>query len=112
MKTLRNLLFAVLLAAAPLSFTACSTPPSDRVVAVQTLKAVGHAAEGAVALSAQLYKDNKISAAKARQIADLYDDKFQPAFRAAVAAVKLDYSQPASPELVALAQQLLILATP
>lgn len=84
----------------------CSTPPSGRVVQVQTLLAVGHTAEAAVSSSAQLYASGLITAKQARDIADLYNDKFQPAYRVAVNAVNSNLESIASPELAGLAAQL------
>lgn len=106
MKTLRNLLFAVALLGVPLVMTSCSSPPSTRVVQVQTLKAVGHTAESAVLLSAQLYRDHKITDAQARAVMDFYNLKFQPTYRVAVNAVQMNLDSFASPELIDLAQQL------
>lgn len=86
--------------------TGCQTAPSQRVVQVQTLKGVGHSAEAAVALAANLYSAGRISVAQLRQVADFYDTKFQPAFRVAVAAVNANLESVASPDLTALAAQL------
>ena len=91
---------------ATVTFTGCSTPPSARVVQVQTLKGVGQSAEAAVSLSAQLYRDGKITAIQARQVLDFYDLKFQPAYRLAVAAVNANLDSVASPDVLALASQL------
>lgn len=102
--TLVLLFFAVV--ALPVATTSCSTAPSARVVQVQSLKAVGQSADAAVALSAQLYRDGKITAAQARQVLDFYDQKFQPSFRLAVAAVNANLDSIASPDLAALASQL------
>jgi hypothetical protein len=106
MKTLRLLLLSVVLASSPALFVACSTPPNERVVQVQTLKAVGHTAESAVAASAQFYAAGRITAAQARQVMDIYDKRFQPAFRVAVNAVNANLDSVASPELVAIAAEL------
>jgi hypothetical protein len=95
--------FAGLLSVVPV---ACSTAPSNRVQAVQTLKAVGQSAEAAVTLAAQLFRDGKINAAQAQTVVEYYDQKFQPAFRLAVAAVNSDLSSVASPDILALANQL------
>ncbi len=84
----------------------CSTPPSARVVQVQTLKAVGQSAEAAVTLAANLYAAKQITGPQTRQVIDLYDGKFQPAFRVAVAAVNANMESFASPELAALAAQI------
>ncbi len=94
---------AVVLTIAPVG---CGTPPSARVVQVQTLKAVGQSAEAAVTLTANLYAAKRISDAQARQVKDFYDQKFQPAFRVAVAAVKANLDSLASPDLQSLANQL------
>lgn len=104
---LKQLLFVFCIAVSiPAIQTGCTTTPSQQNVQVQTLKATGQIAEQAVALSAQLYRDRKITADQARQVADLYDSKFQPAFRFAVAAVNSDLSKIASPDVISLAQQL------
>lgn len=100
------LLILALAVATPLVQTGCGTSPSSRVVQVQTLKAVGQSADAAVALSAQLYHDGKITAAQANQVRDLYDLKFQPAYRVAVNAVQANLDSIASPDLLALTQQL------
>lgn len=94
-----------LLAASPV-FVGCGTPPSARVVQVQSLKAVGHSAEAAVSLAANLYGAGRITAPQAKQVMDFYDQRFQPAFRLAVAAVNANLDSAASPDLVALATQL------
>lgn len=86
--------------------TSCSIPPSQRVVTVQTLKAVGQSAETAVSVSAQLYQSGQITAAQARQVMDFYDNKFQPSYRIAVSAANADLSSVASPDLLTLASQL------
>src|SRR5689334_9698866 len=109
MKTFPKFLVPVLLAlfavAMPMIESGCAAP-SGRVVQVQTLKAVGHTAESAVALSAQLYRDHRITADQARAVNTLYDVKLQPAFRVAVNAVQMNLDSVASPELVDLAAQL------
>jgi hypothetical protein len=99
-------LILALALAVPLAPVGCSTPPNERVAAVQTLKSVGQTAEAAVTLSAQLYRDGKITAAQARQVMDLYDGKFTPAFRFAVSAARSDLSAIASPDVMNLATQL------
>jgi parvulin-like peptidyl-prolyl isomerase len=88
------------------SFTGCSTPPPARVVQVQSLKAVGQSAEAAVTLTANLYAAHQITGTQARQVMDFYDQKFQPAFRVAVAAVNANMDSIASPDLQGLANQL------
>lgn len=103
---MRKLLLLLALSVTPLVSTSCQTAPSERVIQVQTLKAVGASAEAAVGLSAQLYRDKKITPAQARSVMDFYDQKFQPAFRLAVSAARSDLSTVASPDLVALASEL------
>lgn len=105
-----TLLVTAVLVAAILAIAAsqsgCVAPPSARVVQVQSLKAVGHSAEAAVSLAANLYATNRITAAQAREVMAFYDQRFQPAFRLAVAAVSANLDSVASPDLVALATQL------
>lgn len=91
--------------ALPVYQSGCAAP-STRVAQVQTLKSVGQAAEAAVSLSAQLYRDGKITAAQARQVMTLYDQKFQPAFRLAVSAAQANLDSIASDDVTALASQL------
>lgn len=106
MKSLR-LIFLICAAALCVPILpSCQTAPSARVAQVQTLKGVGQAAEASVELSAQLYRDGRITAAQARQVADFYDQKFQPSFRIAVAAVNANLDSIASPDVAALASQL------
>lgn len=99
-------ILAALAAFCPPVLTSCSTPPSQRVVTVQTLKAIGQSAESAVASSAQLYASGTISAPQARSVMDFYNLKFQPAYRLAVIAANSDLSSVASPDLINLAAQL------
>lgn len=95
----------------PALFTACATAPSERVSAVQTLKAVGQAAEAAVKESAYLYQNRRINAVQAYEIKVFYDYKFQPAFRLARSAVLGDLNSIAAPDVVALFNQLLALVS-
>lgn len=106
MKSVRLLILAAALGLGSVAYQGCSTPPSGRVAQVQTLKAVGHTAEAAVATSAQLYNGHIITAKQARDVIDLYNLKFQPAFRVAVNAVNANLDSIASPELADLAGQL------
>lgn len=102
-KFLALLAFAFAAVFGGVAFTACTAPPSARVVQVQSLKAVGESAESAVTLSAQLYRAGTITPAQARAVMDFYDGKFQPAFRLAVAAVNANLDSLASPDVAALA---------
>lgn len=102
----RLLLIIGLAVISPLAPIACKTPPSERVVQVQTLKAVGHTAESAVASTAQLYAAHLITAQQALRVNAIYDNQFQPAYRIAVNAVNANLDSVASPELAGLAAQL------
>lgn len=104
---MRKLFLVIALAfSAPVLVTSCSTAPSARVAQVQTLKAVGNSADAAVALSAQLFRDNRITAVQAREVITFYNTKFQPAFRLAVSMVNANLDSLASPDLISLASQL------
>lgn len=107
MRIIRIALATFILSFAVFQTTGCQQAPSARVVQVTTLKAVGHSAESAVELSAQLYRDGRITAAQARQVMDLYDNRFIPAFRFAVAAVNANLDSVASPDLIGLANELI-----
>lgn len=103
------LIIAALALSIPVFTPGCANTPQTekaRVVAVQTLKSVGQAAETAVGLSAQLYRDGKITAVQARQVLDLYNHEFQPVFRMAVTAAHSDYSSIASSDLITLSAQI------
>ncbi|MBC7367555.1 MAG: hypothetical protein H7343_12240 [Undibacterium sp.] len=93
-------------------FSGCTTPPSARVVAVQSLKTVGQSAEAAVALSAELYAAHRLTAEQARAVLTFYDARFQPAFRLAVLTARSDLATLASPDLLTLAAQLARLLPP
>ena len=105
---MKKLILVLILAlAVPLAPIGCQTPPSERVVAVQTLKALGEAAEAAVTLSAQLYRNGTINAVQARAVIDFYDQKYQPAYRLAVAAANANLDSVANPEVSSLCNRLL-----
>lgn len=106
MKIIKLLLVSIVLAASPALYVGCGTPPNQRVATVTSLKVAGQIAEQAVASSAILFRDGIIDSDQARAVTDFYDLKFQPAFRSAVIAARVDYSTPASPEIVALASEL------
>lgn len=104
---MKRILFLILLAVAtPLVQTSCSTPPTERVVVVQSLLFVGHAAEDSVALSAKLYQAGTISPTQARVVLDFYNQKFQPAYRLAVATSHNELDTLANPEVWGLFNQL------
>ncbi len=108
MKTIRLFIVALGLAlcAAPvLTVTGCSTPPSERVVAVTTLKALGAARDTAMQVAGQLWRDGKINDAQRDKIIAFHDGTFQPAYRLAVAGVQSDLTL-ASPDLLNLFAQL------
>ncbi len=105
---MKKLLILLALATAlPVSQTGCSTPPSARVVQVQTLRAVGESAKTAMDATAQLLKQNQITLAQYIRVADLFDSKFQPAYRVAVAAARSDLSTLASPDLANVALEII-----
>lgn len=87
------------------ALTGCTTPVNQRVVAGQTIKAAGQAAEAALTLSAQLYAAGRISPAVARGHLDFFDQRWQPAYRVALAAVASDTGAPAPAQLLALLAQ-------
>lgn len=89
----------------PIVQTGCQQPPSQRVVQVQSLKAVGLAVDGGMKAAAQLYHNGQITEAQWNKVADFHDNKFLPAFNLAVAAVQSDLSSAASPDVLALATQ-------
>jgi hypothetical protein len=103
---MKNLLLILALATAmPLAHTGCSTP-TTRNTAVATLKAVGHTAEAAVSLSAQLYADGKITEAQAYAVFDAYNTRYLPAFRVARTAARFDGNAVAPLELINIANDL------
>lgn len=110
MKTTRLLILSIVLACAGIvcltNLTGCSTPPSARVVQVQTLRAVGESAKTAMDAATQLLKQNSITLTQWMRVADLYDHDFQSAYRVAVAAARSDLSSIASPDLANVAGQI------
>jgi hypothetical protein len=103
---IRLLLVLILAVTAPLAFTGCPSVPSERTAAVHTLQAVGLSAKSAMDASTQLLKQGAITVEQWQKVALLYDTKFQPAYGAAVLAVKSDLSSAASPDIIALAAEL------
>ncbi len=101
------LILLALATALPVAQTGCSTPPSARVVQVQTLRAVGESAKTAMDATAQLLKQGSITLTQYIRVADLYDKSFQPAYRVAVAAAQSDLASVASPDLANLAGQII-----
>jgi hypothetical protein len=108
---MKKLLLILLLAAAPLAPTGCSTAPSGRVVAVQTLGAIGISAKASINEAAQLLASGQITVAQFQKVASFYDSVYQPAYTLAVQAVRSDLSSVASPQLVGLAAQLAALVS-
>lgn len=106
MKTLRFLALFCALAFTLCEQPGCTTAPSGRVAAVQTLKAVGLSAKTAMDASTELLKRDTITVAQWEKVASFYDNRFQPAYRLAVTAVNSDFSSLASPDLVNLAIEL------
>ena len=100
------LLISLAFAVPVLTVTPACQAPSARNVQVQSLKAVGQSAEATLALSAQLYRDGRITAEQARAVLDFYNVKYLPAFRVAVSAVQANLDSIASPDLIGLASQL------
>ena len=105
MKSIRLLILALAVAIAPVAYQGCTTPPSERVQVVTTLKALGAARDTAMQVAGQLWLAGKIDDAQRDKIIDFHDNKFQPAYRLAVAGVQADLTI-ASPDLVNLFAQL------
>lgn len=101
----RITLILCLALASPLAPIACKTPPSERVQAVTTLKAIGLSVDAAMKVAAQMLKDGKIDGSQWGKIANAHA-KFQDAFRLAVKAVGSDLAL-ASPDLLSLGGDLL-----
>jgi hypothetical protein len=95
---------ALVLSGGTMAYVGCTT--TSQVQAGQTLQAVGLAVDAAMKTAAGMYHNNQITAAQWAQIADIHDNKFQPAFNLAVQAVQANLSSIASPDVVALASQL------
>jgi len=87
----RTILFLCLMLTLMLP-TACVGPnessPSRVKVTVLTLKVVGASVDSSMRLAAQLLRDGKITRAQWDAIAQIHDQEFQPAFRAAVGATQ------------------------
>lgn len=103
------LLLLCLALTAPVLPTGCRTAPTERVSTVVTLKVIGASVDASMKLAAQLVRDQRITWEQWRVIADFHDQKFQPAYNLAVAAVQSDLSSVASPDLLALAGQLAVI---
>jgi hypothetical protein len=113
MKTLRHLLVALCAFTLALTFTSattgCSTAPSARVQAVQTLGVLGSSAKAGMDSATQLLAQGSITVAQWQKVADFYDHRWQPAYALAVTAARSDLGSIASPDVTNLAVQLLAL---
>jgi hypothetical protein len=85
--------------------TGCPTV-DQRTTAVTTLKVVGLTADTAMKVAAQAYHNGQIRADQWQSIADFHDQKFLPTYNTAVSAVQADLSSIATPDVIALCQQL------
>lgn len=104
MKTLVRLLaLACFACAAPVLTTSCEAP-SERVIAVQTLKALGLTAKTGMDAATDLLKKGQITVVQWQNVAAFYDTRWQPAFTFAVSAARSDLDL-ASSDLVALATE-------
>lgn len=83
--------------------TGCLTTQAQQA---QTLEAVGLGAKATVDTAAILLKNGKISVIQFENIAYFYDQRFQPAFRAALILVENNQQAPASLRVVQLAAEL------
>jgi hypothetical protein len=86
----------------------CESSPSAEVVTVRTLTATGTAAKAVVDGAARAYLAGALSEERWLKVASFYDDRFQPAFRLAVALAGTEKSTPA--DLLALLADLQTLA--
>lgn len=86
-----------------LATNGCTT---SKVEAAKTLEAVGLSAKATVDTAAILLKNGKISVIQFENVAYFYDNRFQPAFRAALILVENNQQAPASLKLVQLAAEL------
>lgn len=105
-KIILSVLFCFVVAGWVGFVTGCSTAPSERTQAVHTLQAVGLSAKAAMDASTQMLKQGTITVEQWQEVATAYDTRFQPAYGAAVLAVRSDLSSVASPDLVGLALEL------
>lgn len=101
---MKKILLAILLCCTPAFHTGCSTAPSARVAAVQTLKAAGLSAKTALDAAAVLLREGRITVAQWQRVATFYDTRWQPTFAFAVSAARSDLDV-ASPQIVALAAE-------
>jgi hypothetical protein len=86
----------------------CAGTP--QAVAYRSLAAVGQAEAAAMRAASDMQVAGKLAPAAWPQIAQAHD-KFAPAYGAAVAAARQDYSQPPSATVIALAQTVIDLVT-
>jgi hypothetical protein len=87
--------------------TGCTTPPVERVVQVKTLKAVGETVSTAMESAAKMRLQGQITPAQWERIADMHDNRFLPAYKLAIRTVKADLSSVASPDILAIATDLI-----
>jgi len=104
-------LILILACLSPITLTqqGCQNIPAQ-TQAVQSLKAVGYAGKAVIDGAWELRKQGAMSEAKWVEIAAFYDNRFQPAFRAAVTFAKNNPNAPAPVAIVSLLSELQTLA--
>ncbi len=105
---MKKLLILLALATAlPVAQTGCSTTPSAQLNAVLTLKVSGETAKAAMDGASSLLKDGTITVAQWQKVADIYRNKFQPAFNLAVIAAQGNYATLSSGDVSAALTEIL-----
>lgn len=100
----RYILTLVAFLALSFLFTACMPA---RTVAYKTLASVKYTVDAQMTAYGAACRQGLVTAEKQKEIDNLFDNKFQPAFHAAVLAAKMDYKAAAPEDIVKLATELI-----
>ena len=99
---MKKLTLIITLAFVSPAFQGCQTSPSQRTQTYTTLRVLGASIETSMTIAARMFKAGEITQAQWDRLADIHDNKIQPAYRLAVQSAKANLSSVASPELVTL----------
>lgn len=100
---MKNILVALMLAVAPISFVSCKSPHTAQQLAIKSLETTWQSVHSARVIYAGLYKDGKINA-ETHVIALAADKNFRDNFEQALLAAEQDWKS-VTPRKVAVAAE-------
>lgn len=96
--------FSILVACFVLLGAGCNLSP--KAAAYKTLKSVAVSVDSAMGVYGDLYRAGKVTPSQRETIKDIYV-RYQSSMAVAIAAARMDYTAPASSDLVTLAESII-----